>query len=69
MHKETVREELNELLETSGITAKHISKTLGWDYSNFIKFKAGQFDYGEEKVNQLGKLIREYKEAMKSINH
>lgn len=66
---ETVRKELNELLDSSSIQGKHLANQLGWDYTNFSKFRTGKFNYGQEKVNQLGELVRKYDEALKSINH
>lgn len=61
---EIARTELNNFLEATGIPAKLLAKKLGWDYSNFIKFKKGQENYSVKRATQLHNFLMEYKQMI-----
>ena len=63
---EIARTELNNFLEATGIPAKLLAKKLGWDYSNFIKFRKGQENYSVKRATQLHNFLTDYK---KMISH
>ena len=64
---EMARKELNEFLDATGVQAKFLAKKLGWDYSNFIKFRKGQENYSVKRSTQLHNFLTEYKQMISHL--
>lgn len=63
----SIRNEFNEFLDDYGLSAKHVSRVLKWDYTTIIKYKNGKEKVSEKREQELAAFIKQYKEALKLL--
>lgn len=60
MNQDQVRKKLKMVMDECGIRANFISKKIGFDYYNLIKFKNGQYSYDSTKLEHLHNFLNQY---------
>lgn len=67
MDNNSTRIRFNEFLQTTGVKTVVISRKFNWDYPNLLKFKNGQVNLSDTRLNLLNDYMDKYLEAIKNL--